>query len=160
MNTNMNIDPSYEYEGIDEDDTFYAEIRRQILLLTTDDDEDYQETKILHSVRASKLGSNRAVGNISSSSQYGSYFSLWESENTNSVPTWLANLWRNGNGTGVFIPHINKSRRRHRPGRMDKRILQASRDQTIMNKQSPLRVQQAGNCTSQSEYLISVNKML
>ncbi|XVF86039.1 hypothetical protein PTKIN_Ptkin17bG0168700 [Pterospermum kingtungense] len=108
----MNMNPSSEYEEIDEvkDDVFYAEIRRQILLLTADDDEDYQET--------SKPRSNRAVGNISSSLQYGSYFNPWESENTNSVPTWLANLWRkgNGSGTGVFIPHINKSRRRLRPG--------------------------------------------
>ncbi|XVF43017.1 hypothetical protein PTKIN_Ptkin02bG0006700 [Pterospermum kingtungense] len=119
MDMNMNIDPSYEYEGIDEDDVFYAEIRRQILLLTADDEEDYRETNIFNdSVSGSKPGSNRPVCNFS----YGSYFSSWERENTNSVPTWLANLWRNGNGTGVFIPHhVDKSRRRHRPGRMMKR---------------------------------------
>ncbi|XWS23266.1 hypothetical protein CRYUN_Cryun29cG0106600 [Craigia yunnanensis] len=32
-------------------------------------------------VRAGKPGSNRAVGNICSSLQYGSYFSSWESKN-------------------------------------------------------------------------------
>ncbi|XWS69792.1 hypothetical protein CRYUN_Cryun04dG0209100 [Craigia yunnanensis] len=121
MDMNRKIDPNYEYDGIDEDDVFYAEIRRQILLLTADDDEDYEETKIFHSVSSSKPGSKRPVGNFSSSLQYGSYFNSWESEKTNSVPTWLANLWRNGNGTGVFIPHINKSRRRLKPGRMNKR---------------------------------------
>ncbi|XWS64331.1 hypothetical protein CRYUN_Cryun06bG0177300 [Craigia yunnanensis] len=121
MDMNMNIDHSYEYDGIDEDDVFYAEIRRQILLLTADDDEEYQEPKISPSVGSSKPGSNRPVGNFSSSIQYGSYFSSWESQNTDSVPAWLANLWRNGKGTGVFIPHINKCRRRHRPGKMNKR---------------------------------------
>ncbi|THG13909.1 hypothetical protein TEA_016064 [Camellia sinensis var. sinensis] len=45
----------------------------------------------------------------------GSYFSWLENEGTNAVPpTWLVNLWRTGNGTGVFIPHIVKSRRRHK----------------------------------------------
>ncbi|XP_007046279.2 PREDICTED: uncharacterized protein LOC18610522 [Theobroma cacao] len=123
MDMNRNVEPGYEYEGIDEDDVFYADIRRRILLLTADDDEDCQETKSFHPVCNGKPGSNRAVGNLSSSLQYGGYFSSWESENTDSVPTWLANLWRNGNGTGVFIPHIVKSRRHHRPGRMNKRKL-------------------------------------
>ncbi|XP_021299706.1 uncharacterized protein LOC110428252 isoform X1 [Herrania umbratica] len=156
MDMNRNMDLGYEYEGIDEDDVFYADIRRRILLLTADDDEDCQETKSFHPVCYGKPGSNRAVGNLSSSLQYGGYFSSWESENTDSVPTWLANLWRNANGTGVFIPHIVKSRRRHRPAlvlKMDcsamtnidlvtyrkdeqERTVQASRDQTIMNKQN------------------------
>lgn len=116
MTMNMNIDPSYE--AIDEDDVFYAEMRRQILLLTADDDEDYRETNIFHSVSSSKTGSNRPVGNFSSSLQYESYFGSWERDNANSVPTWLANLWRygNGNGTGVFIPRVSKSRRRHMSG--------------------------------------------
>ncbi|KAK6242834.1 hypothetical protein SCA6_008223 [Theobroma cacao] len=157
MDMNRNVEPGYEYEGIDEDDVFYADIRRRILLLTADDDEDCQETKSFHPVCNGKPGSNRAVGNLSSSLQYGGYFSSWESENTDSVPTWLANLWRNGNGTGVFIPHIVKSRRHHRPVlviKMDcsamtntdpvtcrkdeqEKTVQAGRDQTIMNKQKP-----------------------
>lgn len=116
MDMNMKRNPSSEFEEIDEDDVFYAEIRRQILLLTADDDEDYQGTKILQSVSGSKPRPNRAVGNISSSLQYGGYLNPWESENTNFVPTWLSNLWRNGTGTGVFIPLINKSRRRHGQG--------------------------------------------
>ncbi|GMI96807.1 hypothetical protein HRI_003350000 [Hibiscus trionum] len=111
----MNIDPSCEYDGIDEDDVFYAEIRRQILLLTEEDDEDYQVTKTTNSL------SNRAVANLSSSLPHRSYFSWLDNhKTTNSVPSWLSNLWRNNNetGTGVFIPLIKRC---HRPERMRKR---------------------------------------
>ncbi|XVE85958.1 hypothetical protein DITRI_Ditri17bG0133700 [Diplodiscus trichospermus] len=94
MDMTMNLDPSYEYEGID-DDVFYAEINRQILRLTADD----EETEIFLPVNASKPGSNSAVGNIVSSLQYGSYFSSWESDNnkqrTNSACKSVENWQRN-----------------------------------------------------------------
>ncbi|MBA0805717.1 hypothetical protein Gohar_005209 [Gossypium harknessii] len=107
-------DHVYEHDEIDEDDVFFAEIQRQILLLTADDD-DHQAA----GAGVNNPGSRRkAVENLSSSFHHGWYFSWPE---TDSVPTWLANLWRTGNGTGVFIPHITTSTRRHRPGRKDRR---------------------------------------
>ncbi|KAG2715542.1 hypothetical protein I3760_03G083300 [Carya illinoinensis] len=53
--------------------------------------------------------------------QPGSYFNWWENESTNSVPAWLLNLWKNANGTGVFIPQAAKTRRYYKPGRMNSR---------------------------------------
>ncbi|KAG6720898.1 hypothetical protein I3842_03G085800 [Carya illinoinensis] len=53
--------------------------------------------------------------------QPGSYFNWWENESTNSVPAWLLNLWKNANGTGVFIPRAAKTRRYYKPGRMNSR---------------------------------------
>ncbi|CAN4121887.1 unnamed protein product [Withania somnifera] len=44
-------------------------------------------------------------------------------EDCNKVPKWLSDLWRKGtgdevfNGTGVFIPHIVKTRRRNKSRR-------------------------------------------
>ncbi|MBA0834722.1 hypothetical protein Goarm_007049, partial [Gossypium armourianum] len=86
-------DHVYEHDEIDEDDVFFAEIQRQILLLTADDD-DHQAA----GAGVNNPGSRRkAVENLSSSFHHGWYFSWPE---TDSVPTWLANLWRTGNGTG------------------------------------------------------------
>ncbi|CAN4124772.1 unnamed protein product [Withania somnifera] len=44
-------------------------------------------------------------------------------EDSNKAPKWLSDLWKKGNrdemfnGTGVFIPHIIKSRRRNKSRR-------------------------------------------
>ncbi|KAE8661403.1 BZIP transcription factor family protein isoform 1 [Hibiscus syriacus] len=115
------VESVYKHQGNDEDDVFFDEIRRQILVLTADD-EDHQETDVIDSVSfgANKPGRRRTVGNPSSL-QHGSYFSWPGTKNTDSVPTWLVNLWRTGNGTGVFIPHINKPTKCHRPGRVNRR---------------------------------------
>ncbi|KAJ4710552.1 hypothetical protein OWV82_016723 [Melia azedarach] len=114
--SNMKLNRDDQYE----EDVFYAELRAQILLLTADDDEDedFVERKRSNSsnLNATKSSSMHGLTSLSSALQPGSYFNWWEFENTNSVPTWLVNLWRNGNGTGVFIPHIVKSRR-YKPGR-------------------------------------------
>ncbi|CAL5399603.1 unnamed protein product [Camellia sinensis] len=104
-------------EEITDDDVFYAELRRQILVLTADDDDygnnrDVPENKHLRSASGAKQGTGFCC---SATVIPGSYFSWLENEGTNAVPpTWLVNLWRTGNGTGVFIPHIVKSRRRHK----------------------------------------------
>ncbi|KAK8657615.1 hypothetical protein V6N13_035845 [Hibiscus sabdariffa] len=123
MDMNMNKDESvYEYQEIEDDnDAFFAEITRQILALTAD--EDSQETGGIDSVNSgiNKQGSRRGAGNLSSSLQHGMYFSWPDSENMDSVPTWLANLWRTGKGTGVFIPLVTKSTRLRRPGRKNGR---------------------------------------
>lgn len=84
-----------------EDDVLYMELRRQILLLTADQDDN--ENNLVHKRHSNSISTLKP----------GSYFNWWASTNSDSVPTWLVNLWRNGsgNGTGVFIPHIVRSRR-------------------------------------------------
>lgn len=127
INMSTNIDRNLEYdEGMD-DDKFYAEIRKQVLLLTEDDDHEdevfLQTTHPISSTLADKRSLKRlATSTVPIATQAGGiYFSsCWESENNGgcSVPAWLGKLWRNdnGGGTGVFIPHIVKSRRRQRSG--------------------------------------------
>ncbi|THG10480.1 hypothetical protein TEA_012508 [Camellia sinensis var. sinensis] len=114
----MKTEHSREIKGDnDDDDAFYAELRRQILILTSEDDDDADLPRSKHSnlTRGAREGSSPR---FSASLIPGSYFSWLEKENTNTnacaVPVWLVNLWRSGNGTGVFIPHIVKSRRRRK----------------------------------------------
>ncbi|KAB1211508.1 hypothetical protein CJ030_MR6G013250 [Morella rubra] len=118
-----------ELEGGEQDhhsDVIYAEIRRQILLLTADEGEDVHKAKRQNTFggAAGKRSSNgiTACGYYPAILQPGSYFNWWENENSSSVPAWLANLWKNSNGTGVFIPQIVGSRRCYKPGRMNRRI--------------------------------------
>ncbi|KAG5532468.1 hypothetical protein RHGRI_026936 [Rhododendron griersonianum] len=104
----VKTDPSFEAD----DDVFYAELRRQILLLTLEDDDEnavFPKTRRLDARGGAKQGSGSSVPAVRLP---GSCFGWLEDENSNAVPTWLVNLWRHGNGTGVFIPHIAKSRRR------------------------------------------------
>ncbi|KAF5751183.1 hypothetical protein HS088_TW02G00193 [Tripterygium wilfordii] len=119
-NMAVNMDNSVEYEDFDEDDAFYAELRRQILLLTEDDENEFSTNLNSISIAARKRGVNGSRAAFGVAAEPGSYFSWREDEAADSklVPTWLVNLWRNGNGTGVFIPHAVKySRSGHRPGR-------------------------------------------
>ncbi|KAF5457663.1 hypothetical protein F2P56_021749 [Juglans regia] len=130
----MNTDHDHHYLEVvdqgdehDNNDILYAEIRRQILLLTADeDDEDFQKTRRRNSSGVAKGRSSK--NSLTSACSYpailqpGSYFNWWENEDTNSAPAWLLNLWKNGNGTGVFIPQIVKSRTYYKPGRMNRRM--------------------------------------
>lgn len=89
-----------------DDDTFYAEIRRQILLLLTSaDNEDLLERKRFNPpISVGNGGSIRSVYKRASSPA-ASQFCSWETINSSaSPPDWLMNLWKNGKGTGVFIP--------------------------------------------------------
>jgi hypothetical protein len=114
-NMSMNTDDQYlELEGggdDDHNDVLFADIRRQILLLTADEDEDVHKDKQRNSISPVRRSSSSLV------LQPGSYFNWWENDNTNTVPAWLVSLWRsnNGNGTGVFIPQIVRSRRHYKP---------------------------------------------
>lgn len=93
-----------------DDDTFYAEIRRQILLLTSEDNEDSLERK---RYKSTSVGNNGYGGSIRSvysrTSPPASNFCSWETNSSDSPPYWLVSLWKNGKGTGVFIPQAASS---------------------------------------------------
>ncbi|KAG4998617.1 hypothetical protein GLYMA_10G276000v4 [Glycine max] len=114
----MNSVPGVMSEAEYEEDTFYAEIRRQILLLTSEDNEDLLETRSFNPINVTNGGSNRSAYSFNCASPSASNFSLWERHSSGSPPLWLVNLWKNGKGTGVFIPQV-ACRKNQRPGRMN-----------------------------------------
>lgn len=108
-----------EHGGIwdcDEDDVFYEELRRQVLLLTAEDDDDEERVENKHANAAKSLQLqqrfNAGLG-PASTPQPGCYYHWSGNEAVDSAPRWLCNVWNSGNGTGVFIPQIIKSRRRN-----------------------------------------------
>ncbi|KAL8120912.1 uncharacterized protein LOC141724964 [Apium graveolens] len=94
---------AYENDG---DDKFYAELERRILVLINTADEGD------HSKNSRMIGGTRNY----STRRDQSYFDWTETENPpSSVPSTILNLWRsNVNGTGVFIPHMVKAKRRNK----------------------------------------------
>ncbi|MED6206800.1 hypothetical protein PIB30_030117 [Stylosanthes scabra] len=114
----------------DDDDSFYAEIRRQILLLTSEENEDVIENTSYKTDKHGGGNSNRSVygvGGVASSlsSRSGCHgsFCCWESDTSGPLPppappVWLVNLWKHGKGTGVFIPQVPCSKKQ-RSGRMN-----------------------------------------
>jgi hypothetical protein len=108
-------EPSVFFEAENEDDTFYAEIKRQILLLTSEDNEDLVETKSFDNTHVTNDDSNRLVSGFNGSITPTRKFDLWETGSSSSPPVWLVNLWKNGKGTGVFIPQVS-CRENQRPG--------------------------------------------
>lgn len=93
-----------------EDTAFYAELTRQILLLTDEDDEVQVKNK---GVR--RFNQKLVNGGGQWSLMPGNYFS-WSEGGEVSVPGWLESLWKaNGGGTGVFIPRggVHRPRRRY-----------------------------------------------
>lgn len=123
LEQNVDIDDQLEGGG-EEDDIFYAEIRRQILLLTADDDEEKEEEEednFLESRNNTHPNSwSASKGSLRGGfypTGYNCNFIGWENKNSaaDSRPNWLANMRKNnGNGTGVFIPQTNNSRRNQR----------------------------------------------
>lgn len=113
----INSDPSVLLETENEDDIFYAEIKRRILALTSEEDnEDLVETKNFNTFNYdTNDGSNRLIYNLNSAIIPTQNFYLWETESSDSPPVWLVNLWKNGKGTGVFIPQVS-CRQNQRPG--------------------------------------------
>lgn len=103
MNTCASFAAECDYEAED-DDVFYAELRKQILLLT--DDEDFPQHP--RSSRVIRQSANTLTAAVATRS-----YCRWEEceLSTTPAPAWLLKLWRNGSGTGVFIPHIVKPRR-------------------------------------------------
>lgn len=103
-----------EYE--EEDDVFYDELRRQVLQLTAEDDddvhEDVYENKILNRIEARKQGPYNGPCSVPQPLCY--YNWPGNKEDCAAIPAWMLNLWRSGNGTGVFIPQTVQSRRKNR----------------------------------------------
>lgn len=88
----------------EEEDCYYAEIRKQISLLLTaydDDDEVEQLPKT-----AAKPGAE--VRQRDCWPQLERNMSLCPNGNDFDEPVWHVNSWENGNGTGVFIPQAVK----------------------------------------------------
>ncbi|KAI4357845.1 hypothetical protein L6164_001768 [Bauhinia variegata] len=118
----IDSDPRALFEAENDDDIFYAEIRRQILLLTSEEDnEDFLGTKQFNPIRLGNGGSNRSIYGFPNASLPSSHFCSWESDNSGSPPVWLVNLWKNGKGTGVFIPQVAECQRSCRTGNKNSR---------------------------------------
>ncbi|CAJ1932310.1 unnamed protein product [Sphenostylis stenocarpa] len=99
-----------------DDDTFYAEIRRQILQLTSEDEEDLLVVKPFN--QASVGGSTRLAYNRTS--PHANHFCSWETQSSSSADLPV-NLWKSGRGTGVFIPQVVTGKKYQRPGTMNGR---------------------------------------
>ncbi|XP_057810602.1 uncharacterized protein LOC131025032 [Salvia miltiorrhiza] len=115
-------------EYVYDDDVFYVELRKQVLQLTAEDDdgeeEDVYETKVMMNENGTEahkhgpyLGPPRPV-----------CYHGWPTIKDAAAPAWIVNLWRTGNGTGVFIPQgvhskrKNRSRRKNGRGRTHRRV--------------------------------------
>ncbi|PIN17543.1 hypothetical protein CDL12_09795 [Handroanthus impetiginosus] len=101
----------YSFDEFEEEDyVFYSELRRQVWQLT-DEDEDVYKNKNLNMVQAPKQVPLCSV--LQSRCNYD-----WpgNKEDCAAAPAWILNLWRSGNGTGVFIPQM-PSRRKNRSRR-------------------------------------------
>ncbi|KAJ9554104.1 hypothetical protein OSB04_018149 [Centaurea solstitialis] len=98
-------------------ESFYAELERQILILTDENDgRDFVGTTKKHT--GSSLVANWRSCGVSQPEGYFCWIEKNENDDRHSLPTWLSDLWRNSsNGTGVFIPRVTNSTRRNKPRR-------------------------------------------
>lgn len=97
-----------ETEGDQQDEAFYAELKRQILSLTDgDDNDDCSNNDFGGRSRHRTMSCDAAL-------QAGPrYYSLWGCDTRrNPVPAWLSNIWRDEKGTGVFIPCIVRTKQK------------------------------------------------
>ncbi|CAL0315317.1 unnamed protein product [Lupinus luteus] len=95
-----------------DDDSFYTEIRKEILLLTSEDNEEILERKSTGVFIPQPITYRRHHRS------YSSNLGSWKNENFRLPPYWFEKLWNNENekGTGVFIPQAVTCRRKLRPG--------------------------------------------
>ncbi|KAL8248586.1 hypothetical protein R6Q59_005454 [Mikania micrantha] len=107
-------------DGTDQDNAFYAELTRQILLLTEDEDDAvHVKNKCARTFNRTPAGGGGGWSLVP-----GEYcFSWWEGGVAPVVPGWMERLWAaNGGGTGVFIPRggTHWSRKRHKKPKKNK----------------------------------------
>ncbi|KAI4386463.1 hypothetical protein MLD38_004394 [Melastoma candidum] len=96
-----------------EEDEFYIELRRQILLLTADEDEDEDGFLDVRGYSRAFHGSNAR--------QLPRGFDVIKKIHAGKGLTLQVDVPRNVNGTGVFIPTAGISRRGGHPGRNNQR---------------------------------------
>lgn len=90
----------FEYE----DDVFYSELRRRVLQLTEDYEEDEEERVC-----------GRKDSNMVVAEKQRGYYDWPPNKEGIAAPASIMNLWRAGNGTGVFIPQIvQQSKKKNR----------------------------------------------
>ncbi|OWM75793.1 uncharacterized protein LOC116211769 [Punica granatum] len=114
-----------------EDDIYYAELERQILQLTADDEED--DSKPINF-----SPSKRASNAITTEAWFAAWadFAVPENDgNKNSAQSCVpsSHQFIKSNGTGVFIPHAVKSQTRSSSGRMSNNSRRRIYRQTAKN---------------------------
>ncbi|KAL3824072.1 hypothetical protein ACJIZ3_020101 [Penstemon smallii] len=114
-----NIYSCDEFEN--EDDVYYSELKRQVLQLTEEDEENdeclYENKNPNMAVEARKRGPNKNPCSVRQPRFYYNWPGPGPKEDC-AAPAWILNLWRTGNnGTGVFIPQLVQSRRKNKPRR-------------------------------------------
>ncbi|XP_022631551.1 uncharacterized protein LOC111240579 isoform X2 [Vigna radiata var. radiata] len=93
-----------------DDDSFYAEIRRQILQLTSEDED----------LSVEKGFREGGVGGSTRPPPLAKHSCSWEAQSSSS-PHLTVNLWKSARGTGVFIPRVVTAKKYQRPGTMNGR---------------------------------------
>lgn len=91
------------------DDVFYDELRRQVLQLTAEDDDDDGGDEDAYK---KKIPGARRQGPCSVRRPRCYYNWPGNEEDCAAAPAWMLNLWRSGNGTGVFIPQTVQRKNR------------------------------------------------
>ncbi|XP_022852177.1 uncharacterized protein LOC111373829 [Olea europaea var. sylvestris] len=110
----------YEEELEEDDEVFYCELRRQVLLLTAEDSDDEELDENRSSPNMAEARKHGSIPMLSSVKPSGCLYNWSGNKEDYATPASILNLWRTGNGTGVFIPQIVQSRRKNRPRRKKK----------------------------------------
>ncbi|KAL2484764.1 Uncharacterized protein Adt_29520 [Abeliophyllum distichum] len=114
----MYANNEFSYDKFEEeDDVFYDELRRQVLLLTAEDSDDEELRENGTSPNMAEARKHGSIAMSSSVNPPGCFYNWSGNKEDYAAPACILNLWRTGNGTGVFIPQIIQSRRRNKPRR-------------------------------------------
>ncbi|KZV13867.1 hypothetical protein F511_44918 [Dorcoceras hygrometricum] len=109
----------YSYDVFeDEDDLLFVELRRQVLQLTADEDDDEGEDRLHENKHSTTVETRKSSpkNSLYGVTQSGSYYNWVVSKEDFVAPAWMLKLWRKeNNGTGVFIPQVSQTRRKNKP---------------------------------------------